>query len=178
MEAAAPPPADVLADLRRWRDDVARLLVARDRQPECGPLPPGEYGDAEAVAELARELLRLADAGAAALAEPDPALDEERTVMAGHYAAEPIARPYRPSDPDPLRDGLLVGALMRPPFWEGSAPPRGAWCSCCGRSNPQAGGRWWRPRHPRMDGTGAGPGWRCWTCHPPPPGCETEEIRT
>jgi hypothetical protein len=115
---------------------------------ERGPLPHGDYGDAEAAA------------------------------MAQHYAAPPSARPYRPSDPDPLRDGLLAGALMRPPFWDGGAPPRGAWCSCCGRSNPQAGGRWWRPRHPRMDGTGTGPGWRCWTCHPPPPGCETEEIRT
>jgi hypothetical protein len=91
-----------------------------------GPLPHGGYDDAEAVAELARELLRLADAGAAALAEPDPALDEERTVMAGHYAAEPSDRPYLPGDPDPLRDGLLIATLMRPPFWDGGAPPRGA----------------------------------------------------
>jgi hypothetical protein len=148
MEAAAPPPADVLADLRRWRDDVARLLVARDRRPECGPMPPGEHDAAEAAA------------------------------MAQHYAAEPSARPYLPSDPDPLRDGLLAAALMRPPAWDGGAPPRGAWCSCCGRSNPQAGGRWWQPRNPRSDGLGLGPGWRCMTCHPPPPGCETEEVRT
>jgi hypothetical protein len=30
LEAMAPPPADVLADLRRWRDDVAHLVAARD----------------------------------------------------------------------------------------------------------------------------------------------------
>ncbi|WP_368414898.1 hypothetical protein [Falsiroseomonas sp.] len=29
MEATAPPPADVLADLRRWREDVAHLVAAR-----------------------------------------------------------------------------------------------------------------------------------------------------
>jgi hypothetical protein len=29
MQAAAPPPADVLADLRRWREDVAHLLALR-----------------------------------------------------------------------------------------------------------------------------------------------------
>lgn len=33
MEAAAPPPADVLADLRRWREDVARLVAAREAVP-------------------------------------------------------------------------------------------------------------------------------------------------
>jgi hypothetical protein len=29
VEADAPPPAEVLADLRRWRDDIARMLAAR-----------------------------------------------------------------------------------------------------------------------------------------------------
>ena len=33
----------------------------------------------------------------------------ERAVMAAHYADEGAARPYLPSDPDPLRDGLLEG---------------------------------------------------------------------
>jgi hypothetical protein len=150
MEAAAPPPADVLADLRRWRDDVARLLVARDGQPERGPVPPCEHDAAEAAA------------------------------MAQHYAAAPSARPYLPSAPDPLRDGLLTGAHMRPPAWDGDAPPRGAWCSCCGRHAPQAGGRWWEPRRPRSDGTGTGPGWRCWTCHPPDhlSAADVREVRT
>jgi hypothetical protein len=68
---------------------------------------------------------------------------------------------------------------MRPPSWSDPAPPpRGAWCSCCGRSNPKAGGRWWRPRNPRTDGLGLAQGWRCMTCHPPPFGSEVEERRT
>jgi hypothetical protein len=31
MQARTPPPADLLADLRRWRDDVAHLVALRDR---------------------------------------------------------------------------------------------------------------------------------------------------
>jgi hypothetical protein len=30
MEASAPPPPDLLADLRRWREDVSRLIAQRD----------------------------------------------------------------------------------------------------------------------------------------------------
>jgi hypothetical protein len=40
VEAEAAPPAEVLADLRRWRDDIARLLAARAR-PYC-PTDPVE----------------------------------------------------------------------------------------------------------------------------------------
>lgn len=60
MEAAAAPPADVLADLRRWRDDVARLVAARDMPASPQPvegwraLPYGpERGEAFAAARLA-----------------------------------------------------------------------------------------------------------------------------
>jgi hypothetical protein len=115
--------------------------------------------------------------------EPPGALvwnDHEREALAAYYAEPPTPQPYRPSDPDPYTAGLRVAALMRPPSWSGSTPPppRGAWCSCCGRSNPQAGGRWWQPRNPRNDGLAPGPGWRCWRCHPPPDPSEVEEVRT
>jgi hypothetical protein len=105
--------------------------------------------------------------------------DSEREAMLAHYSAEPSARPYLPSDPDDYRDGLLTAALMRPPSWSGSTPPppKGAWCSCCGRSH-RSGGRWWRPRNPRSDGLGLGQGWRCMVCHPPPAGSDIEEVRT
>jgi hypothetical protein len=33
----------------------------------------------------------------------------ERAAMAEHYAAPPDPYPWRPGDPDPLRDGLLAG---------------------------------------------------------------------
>ncbi len=39
----------------------------------------------------------------------DPIEAAERAAMAEHYAAPPDARPWRPGDPDPLRDGLLAG---------------------------------------------------------------------
>lgn len=48
----------------------------------------------------------------AALAAPDPDLEAERALMAQHYAAPAEAAPPVPGDPDPLRDGLLSGALM------------------------------------------------------------------
>ena len=68
MEAAAPTPADVLADLRRWRLDVAQLLAVRAR---------------------AAFYMRAQAEALTALAEPDPDLTAERAVMALHYAAEP-----------------------------------------------------------------------------------------
>jgi hypothetical protein len=77
---------------------------------EAEATPAPEAADA---AELAARLLRLAAAGAAALAADDPGLDAERAVMAEYYAAEPSDRPYVPGDPDPLRDGLLAGARAR-----------------------------------------------------------------
>jgi hypothetical protein len=158
---------DLLAGWRAWRHGDGAQAAATE-----APAP------ADATEALARELLHLAVAGAEALAADDPDLNAERSLLAAHYAAEPSDRPYVPGDPDPLRDGLLRSALMRPPSWEGSAPPPGAFCSCCSRHKPQAGGRWWRPRQPRMDGLAAGPGWRCAACHPPPPGCDVEERRT
>jgi hypothetical protein len=133
------------------------------------------------VERRAALLVRAAAEAAAALADGPGAgeLDAaERAALAAHYAEPPRERPYMPGDPDPLRDGLMAGELMRPPAWEGAAPPRGAYCSCCGRHAPQAGGRWWEPRHPRSDGAGTGPGWRCATCHPAPPRAITTEVLT
>jgi len=51
MEAAAPPPPDVLADLRRWRKDVAHLLALRDGLAARRPAP--------AAAPAAQPLRRL-----------------------------------------------------------------------------------------------------------------------
>jgi hypothetical protein len=148
VAADGPPPAALPDELRQWRHDIARLLAAQDRPSEAG----GLVGDDD---------------------------DPERRAMLAHYSAEPSARPYLPSDDDAYTAGLRVAALQRPPSWTApTPPPRGAWCSCCGRSNPQAGGRWWQPRTPRSDGLGLGQGWRCWTCHPPPDPSEVEEVRT
>jgi hypothetical protein len=148
LEAAAPPPAELLAELRRWRDQIVDLLAAQDIPSDAG----GLVGDDD---------------------------DPERRAMLAHYSAEPSARPYKPSDADEYRDGLRISALMRPPSWAGSTPPppKGAWCGCRNRTH-RSGGRWWRPRHPRTDGTGLAPGWRCMTCHPPPASSEVEEVRT
>jgi hypothetical protein len=118
VEADAPPPAEVLADLRRWRDDIARMLAAQDRQPEA------DNGD-----------------------------DPERQALAAYYGEPPRARPYRPTDPDPLRGGVLVSA---PPL-DAEGLPFAA-CPACG------GGLFWKP----ADLPPEGPGWRCEACHPPP----------
>ena len=64
-----------------------------------------------AVAEaLARREADLDDAPAAPVdLEPDPIEAAERAAMAEHHAAPPADCPWRPGDPDPLRDGLLAG---------------------------------------------------------------------
>jgi hypothetical protein len=114
------------------------------------------------------------DEGAELPGEHDEA---ERAAMLAHYSAPASGRPYRPDTPDQLRDGLLLVSRMRPSSWTDPTPPtRGSWCAYCG--NPQAGGRWWRPRHPRGDGLAPGPGWRCLTCRPIPPGCAVEVVET
>jgi hypothetical protein len=143
VEAAELPPADVLADLRQWRDHVARLLTARE----------GQHA-------------------------PDHD-DLEGQAMAQHDAASPSARPHRPPDSDPLRDGLLLASRMRPPAWSADTPPsRGAWCGCCGCHAPKAGVRWWQPLHSRSDGLRLGPGWRCWIWHPPRPAHDVKVVQT
>ncbi len=60
MEGVAPPPPDVLADLLRWRDDVAHLVAVRDTPAAPQPvkdwraLPYGpERGEAFMAARLA-----------------------------------------------------------------------------------------------------------------------------
>jgi hypothetical protein len=148
VEADRPPPAALLDELREWRSAIARMLAEQAITPEPGVL----VGDDD---------------------------DPERQAMAAYYAEPPTPQPYRPSDPDRYTAGLLVSALMRPPSWSGSTPPppKGAWCGCCGHTQ-RSGGRWWRPRHPVMDGSAPGGGWRCWTCHPPPDPTEVVEVRT
>jgi hypothetical protein len=143
--------------LAGWRAQRARATVPKAAETEVP-----EHADAtEALAAL------------------DPDLAEELAVMRQHYSAPASDRVYLPTDRDELRDGLRVAALMRPPSWSGSIPPppKGAWCGCCGHTH-RSGGRWWRPRRPRQDGTGLAPGWRCWRCHPPPDPSEVVEVLT
>ena len=102
IEGDAPPPPDLLAELHGEREAVLRALVEET---------------------LAARLLRQAEAAAAALAAPDPDREAERAVMVQHYAAPPSARPYLPSDPDPLRDGLLAAARQA----EAQAPAPETW---------------------------------------------------
>jgi hypothetical protein len=148
VEADRPPPPEVLDELREWRDQVAALLAERDGPSEPDASELGVVGD-----------------------------DSERQALAAYYGGELSAPSYRPSHDDPYTAGLLVSALMRPSSWADPTPPtRGSWCAYCG--NPQSGGRWWRPRHPRTDGTGLAPGWRCMTCHPPPDPTEVVEVLT
>jgi hypothetical protein len=39
--------------------------------------------------------------------------EAERAAMVAHYAAKPDPQAYKPSDPDPIRDGLLAGARKK-----------------------------------------------------------------
>ena len=63
----------------------------------------------DAVAIRAAGYARFQAEAAAAIAAPDPDLAADRAVMALHYAAPTAPHLYQPGDPDPLRDGLLLG---------------------------------------------------------------------
>jgi hypothetical protein len=82
MHAAAPPPADVLADLRRWREEVGYLLALR-RAGAAEPL--AEPPRSQAVAARAAALLRFAEEAFAALAgrEPGPIEEDEHAAVFG-----------------------------------------------------------------------------------------------
>jgi hypothetical protein len=146
---------------------AARDLLAAWRAQRARATVP-EHADMDAAALAAQAIT-----GGLVGGNDDP----ERRAMQEHYAEPPSDRPYKPSDADGYRDGLLTAALQRPPSWTAPTPPtRGCWCSYCG--TPQSGGRWWRPRHPRGDGLAPGEGWRCMICRPIPPGCEVEVVET
>jgi hypothetical protein len=153
--------------------------LAEIRGGRLGGLGADEAPAAAGEARFSAGLGGLGGLGARRSAESNSAPPPPAEHDAAEAAAPPSARPYLPGDPDPLRDGLLLASLTRPPAWgDATPPPAGAWCSCCGRHAPEAGGRWWSPRNPRSDGLALGAGWRCWTCHPPPPGCAVVEAQT
>ncbi len=79
LSAPQPPDETVLAGLRRHRDRITAMLAAA---VEDG-VP---HGDVD---------------------HPDD--EAERAAMVEHHAAPPDPCPWRPGDPDPLRDGLLAG---------------------------------------------------------------------
>ena len=150
-----------LAMLKARRTDAESAGVA-ERQGDVptgraigaiGPNGTGAESAGEAgAADRAAFYRQAAEDAAVALAAYDPDLAHERSEMAAAMAAPAAADPWHPGEPDPLRDGLLVAALARPPSCSNpTCPPRGAWCSCCGR--------WWREAvEPK--------GWRCGRCYP------------
>jgi hypothetical protein len=82
MRAAAAPPADVVADLRCWRGEVARILAQRGAPVAEQSVEPAP---SDAVAARAEALLRFAEEAYAALLErePDPIEDAERAAVFG-----------------------------------------------------------------------------------------------
>jgi hypothetical protein len=154
--------AGAAAALARAEAAGMRLRLMRDGRVrmEADAPPPDDL--LAALRRWREEVaLLLAHRAAAAAMDHDAG---EAAALAEHYAAPAAPDPYDPADPDPLRDGLLLGARMRPPAW-----PE--------RHDPKDGGRWWRPRD-GADGSGPGPGWRCWTCHPPVRAEGVEEVRS
>ncbi len=144
MRAPAPPPAEVVADLRQYREAVAALLWERERAAFL----------ASAAAEAGESLAAPDPELAAERAEVGVALADE--ARGEHGAALPAADHQR------HLAGLRGSAMQRPPAWadQSARPSPGCWCSCC------RGRRWWAPKVPSLDGTGIGPGWACAWCHP------------
>jgi hypothetical protein len=112
VEADAPPPPDLLAELRRYRNEVAKLLAEQEWRPGQDTAPTAAPSPAEAEAEaLARELAAAAETVAEVLRTAPP--DEDAEAMVEYYESEPTERPYVPGDTDRLRDGLWASAQGR-----------------------------------------------------------------
>ena len=183
IEGDAPPPPDLLAELQAAREAVLRALVEETlAAPLSAPAP-------DLVATILKTFPQSAVVG-----EADPLGGEVRRWLGKGAAVEALGDGYRLTLPDgrsltitaagcaTLDDGLRgdlaervairAEGTWRPPAWaeEGDAPRSGDRCRCC------RGQRWWRPANPRGDGLGLG--WRCATCHPPPPGRAVWEVRT
>ena len=173
------PPAGVLAELRRHRDAVVRLLAERQAGREaggaagapyaphdpCARAPGGgaartEAGDAGLGGVAAAVRAALAD-GAEREADPYGWLvlvrpDGRRCVMPPGTVARLDEAGLLPALPE-ARETVEAARYARPPSWSETedVPVPGDRCVCGGR-------RWWcNAEAPR--------GWWCWACHPPQP---------
>ena len=111
-----PPPAEVLAALRRHKAEVLAQLAANDGPPVLPPASP-EHAEDERWDRAAIEAVHGgADAACGRLTD--------------HMRHTAYLR------------RLQAAALSRPPSWPDPEllPSAGCWCSCC------RGGRWWCER--------------------------------
>jgi hypothetical protein len=126
MEAAVQPPPDVLTDLRRWREDVAHLLAAREGR--AGAPPP----DPEAAAMQA---FREAESAGAYLPLPEA---EHRAATTGLMRAALMRPPAWGERPDCRPPpGAWCGCCGRNPpsyggrWWQEANAPKGWRCATC-----------------------------------------------
>jgi hypothetical protein len=149
-----------------WPSSPDLPKVEVQEAPRANPANPANrppQGDGEATQFC--KFSRFSSADPAKLKNAHfESCDAEAATLAAHHATPADPQAYRPADADPLRDGLLLAAMKRPPAWAGpaAAPSIGAFCGCCN------GRRWW----------GDALGWRCWTCRPVPLGVAIKEKRT
>jgi len=181
IEGDAPPPPDLLTELQAEREAVLRALVEETldarllRQAEA---ILATWPEARVVAErparaLGDEVRRWLSEGAAVEALGGGyrlTLQDDRTLVITAEGAASLDDGLRGDLAE--RVAIRAEGTWRPPAWaeEGDAPRSGDRCRCC------RGQRWWRPAKPRGDWLRLG--WRCGTCHPPPPGCAVWEVRT
>lgn len=113
MQADAPPPADVLADLRRWREDVARILSERRLLAAAEAQSPG-----------------VDDASA------QPAPEEDHRAAVSGYLMAGLQRPPSWSTPTPPPPGAFCSCCGRftkqgGRWWRSTAGADGWCCTTC-----------------------------------------------
>jgi hypothetical protein len=113
LAAAAAPPPEVVAELRRHRDEVWHLLALRAAVAARECEEPGSRP--RAVAGDAGPLLRAAEQAAAALAAPDPELARDRAETAAAEARGEFGVPTSPAEHEHALADLREAALVRPP---------------------------------------------------------------
>lgn len=102
-----------LAALRAQQADAESAVSAERPRASSPAEATGANGATGTGIESTEEAGGAAPLPAGNPTDPGDAAEQaeraERAAMAKHYAAPPAPCPWRPGDPDPLRDGLLAG---------------------------------------------------------------------
>ncbi len=150
--------------------DIRDIRDFRNHRGAEIAIPPAALPADRWLDKLSRHILAALADGAEREIDPDGWLllirpDGDRLVVAPNLVAELDAAGLLPVLPDAVERSTYAERARPPEWWDGTDTPQpGDRCRCGSRS-------FWT----EADRQG---GWRCLTCHPPPPGLAVQRVTT